>query len=121
MVRWERAETTAKTPDCRGRFDWALAGRGGGQWSRNICALPAPTGHALLFAAQWSQPRISKSLERGVQPLLSGRRAVRSAANLHSAPWACANAVVLPAPWPLPASYPRPVGVPAQVCHSAVL
>ncbi|APD48478.1 16S rRNA (guanine(527)-N(7))-methyltransferase RsmG [Synechococcus sp. CS-602] len=114
MVRWERAETTGQDPDCRGRFDWALA--------RAVAAAPvvaeylvpllAPTGHALLYRGQW-EPADQQSLERALQPLLAAAERVERC-DLPSAR-GVRHAVVLRPLAPCPASYPRPVGVPAKL------
>lgn len=113
-VRWERAETTGQDPDCRGRFDWALA--------RAVAAAPvvaeylvpllAPSGQALLYRGQW-EPADQQSLERALQPLLA------SAERVERCDLPCGrgvrHAVVIRPLAPCPSSYPRPVGVPAKL------
>ncbi|MBC1260728.1 16S rRNA (guanine(527)-N(7))-methyltransferase RsmG [Synechococcus sp. BSF8S] len=112
-VRWERAETTGRTPACRGRQDWAMA--------RAVAAAPVvaeylvpllkTTGRALLYRGQWgpgdllglqqAAKTLNAEVERVERVELPAGRGVR-------------HAVLLRPLGPCPPSYPRAVGLPAK-------
>jgi 16S rRNA (guanine527-N7)-methyltransferase len=113
-VRQERIERTGRAPDCRGRFDWALA--------RAVAAAPvvaeylvpllAPEGRALLYRGQWSEADrrgmartaavLNATVEATERRDLPGGRGIRHAVRLRPL-------------GPCPAAYPRPVGVPQKL------
>ncbi|MEB3167875.1 MAG: 16S rRNA (guanine(527)-N(7))-methyltransferase RsmG [Cyanobium sp.] len=112
-LRCERVERTGRRPECRGRFQLALA--------RAVAAAPvvaeylvpllAPNGQALLYRGQWAdadgvalQPALAAlraELRRLERRELPGGRGVR-------------HALALRPLQPCPAAYPRAVGVPGR-------
>ncbi|MFQ6539819.1 MULTISPECIES: 16S rRNA (guanine(527)-N(7))-methyltransferase RsmG [Aphanothece] len=113
-LRCERIELTGRAPECRGRFDWAVA--------RAVARAPvvaeylvpllAPSGRALLYRGQWSE-QDQADLERACHQLrarietvqrreLPGERGLR-------------HAVCLAPTASCPGTYPRAVGIPAKV------
>lgn len=109
-LRWERVERSGRTPECRGRFDWAIARAVAGApvVAEYLVPLLRPTGRAVLYRGQWGVDDRS-ALERAAQRLraevetvdaieLPAGRGVRHAVRLR--PLA-----------PCPEVYPRPVGV----------
>ncbi len=112
-VRCERVERTGRDRACRGRHDWAVA--------RAVAAAPVVaeylvpllrgSGRALLYRGQWEQAD-QEALERAVSPL---RAAVERVVRLElPAGRGVRHAVVLRPIGRCPATYPRPVGVPAK-------
>ncbi|MEB3199516.1 MAG: 16S rRNA (guanine(527)-N(7))-methyltransferase RsmG [Synechococcaceae cyanobacterium] len=112
-LRCERIERSGHDPDCRGRFDWAVA--------RAVAAAPvvaeylvpllAPRGQALLYRGQWGEedaralaqalPPLRAALEPVLRCDLPGERGVR-------------HALLLRPTAPCPRQFPRAVGVPAR-------
>lgn len=113
QVRTERIEDTARDPECRGRFDLAMA--------RAVSSAPVVAeylvpllradGEALLYRGQWHKAD-AKTLDQALKPLharvsavtqrqLPGDRGIRHLLRLKSFS-------------PCPGMYPRPVGVPTK-------
>jgi 16S rRNA (guanine527-N7)-methyltransferase len=109
-LRWERVERSGRSPECRGRFDLAIA--------RAVAAAPvvaeylvpllAPGGQAVLYRGQWG-PDDQRALERAAAPLRASLESVE-AIEL-PAGRGVRHAVRLRPLGPCPAAYPRPVGV----------
>jgi 16S rRNA (guanine527-N7)-methyltransferase len=109
-LRWERVERSGRSPDCRGRYDRAIA--------RAVATAPvvaeylvpllAPEGRAVLYRGQWSSADQS-ALERAAESLRVTVEAVE-AIEL-PAGRGVRHAVRLRPLGPCPAAYPRPVGV----------
>jgi 16S rRNA (guanine527-N7)-methyltransferase len=109
-LRWERVERSGRSPDCRGRFDWAIARAVAGApvVAEYLVPLLRPDGRAVLYRGQWSEgdqgalERAARRLRAEVELVqvidLPAARGVRHAVRLR--PLA-----------PCPAAYPRPVGV----------
>ena len=112
-LRRERVERTGHAPECRGRFDGAMA--------RAVASAPVvaeylvpllrPGGQAVLYRGQWT-PADQDDLERALQPLrarLAGveRRELPMGRGLR-------HAVRLVPEAPCPKAYPRAVGLPAK-------
>jgi 16S rRNA (guanine527-N7)-methyltransferase len=109
-LRWERVERSGRAPECRGRFDRAIA--------RAVAAAPvvaeylvpllAPGGQAVLYRGQWG-PDDQEALERAAAPLRAALEPVE--AMELPAGRGVRHAVRLRPLAPCPAAYPRPVGV----------
>ncbi|KEF43023.1 MAG: 16S rRNA methyltransferase [Cyanobium sp. CACIAM 14] len=112
-LRCERVERTGRSPDCRGRFDRAMARAVAGApvVAEYLMPLLRPDGQALLYRGQWG-PADQQALEAAARMLkarvepaqrrdLPGGRGVRHGLWLRPA-------------GPCPAAYPRPVGVPQK-------
>ncbi|MEB3319190.1 MAG: 16S rRNA (guanine(527)-N(7))-methyltransferase RsmG [Cyanobacteriota bacterium] len=112
-VRRERVERTGHSPDCRGRFDGAMA--------RAVASAPVvaeylvpllkPGGQAVLYRGQWSDAD-QADVERALVPLrarLEGveRRELPAGRGVR-------HAVRLVPAAPCPQAYPRAVGLPAK-------
>lgn len=112
-LRSERVERTGRQKDCRGRFQLALA--------RAVAAAPvvaeylvpllAPEGQALLYRGQWNASDQAE-LQRALVPL----RAEITGQIERQLPNGRGQRTVLTVQplAPCPATYPRPVGVPAK-------
>ncbi|MFM7087683.1 MAG: 16S rRNA (guanine(527)-N(7))-methyltransferase RsmG [Cyanobium sp.] len=119
QLRPERAERTGRERSCRGRFDLALA--------RAVAAAPvvaeylvpllAPQGQALLYRGQWSEADQAE-LQRALVPLRAGI----AACHQRDLPGGRGQRTVLSVQplAPCPATYPRPIGVPAKTPLGAV-
>jgi 16S rRNA (guanine527-N7)-methyltransferase len=109
-LRWERVERTGRSPECRGRFDWAIA--------RAVAKAPVvaeylvpllhPGGRAVLYRGQWGVED-RRELERAAQRLQAEVESVQ-AIEL-PAGRGVRHAVRLRPLAPCPAAFPRPVGV----------
>ncbi len=112
-LRRERVERTGHSPECRGRFDGAMA--------RAVASAPVvaeylvpllnPEGRAVLYRGQWSEEDQAE-LERALVPLRARlesveRRDLPAGRGLR-------HAVRLAPVGPCPKAYPRPVGLPAK-------
>jgi len=112
-LRRERVERTGHAPECRGRFDGAMA--------RAVASAPVvaeylvpllkPGGQAVLYRGQWSDAD-QADLERALVPLrarLEGleRRELPAGRGVR-------HAVRLTPLAPCPKAYPRAVGLPAK-------
>ena len=112
-LRRERVERTGHSPECRGRFDGAMA--------RAVASAPVvaeylvpllkPDGQALLYRGQWGAAD-QQELEGALQ-LLRGeiescqQRELPAGRGQRTALWLKASA-------PCPKTYPRAVGIPSK-------
>jgi 16S rRNA (guanine527-N7)-methyltransferase len=109
-LRWERVERSGRSPECRGRFDWAIARAVAGApvVAEYLVPLLRPGGRAVLYRGQWGDGD-QEALERAAQRL---RAAVESVQVIDlPAGRGVRHAVRLRPLAPCPATYPRPVGV----------
>ncbi|MEB3332413.1 MAG: 16S rRNA (guanine(527)-N(7))-methyltransferase RsmG [Synechococcaceae cyanobacterium] len=113
-LRCERAELSGRQPDCRGRFDWAMAravARAPVVAEYLVPLLRPEGGRALLYRGQWNDDDQAE-LERALLPL---RAALE---DLRRCELPCArgqrHAVLLRPLAPCPKAYPRPVGQPSR-------
>ncbi len=112
-LRRERVERTGHAPECRGRFDGAMA--------RAVASAPVvaeylvpllrPGGQAVLYRGQWT-PADQEALKRALQPLRARlesveRRELPAGRGLR-------HAVRIVPEAPCPKAYPRAVGLPAK-------
>jgi 16S rRNA (guanine527-N7)-methyltransferase len=119
-LRRERVERTGHAPECRGRFDGAMA--------RAVASAPVvaeylvpllkPGGQAMLYRGQWSDAD-QADLERALVPLrarLEGveRRELPAGRGVR-------HAVRLVPLAPCPKAYPRAVGLPAKAPLGQIL
>jgi 16S rRNA (guanine527-N7)-methyltransferase len=109
-LRWERVERSGRSPECRGRFDRAIARAVAGApvVAEYLVPLLQPTGRAVLYRGQWSAGD-QTALERTARRLRAEVEAVQ-AIEL-PAGRGVRHAVRLRPLAPCPAAYPRPVGV----------
>ena len=113
QLRCERVERTGRSPDCRGRFDRAMA--------RAVASAPVvaeylvpllqPQGRALLYRGQWSAAD-QRDLNAALIPLKAGIDQCL-ARELPSGRGSRHALVVKPLA-PCPRTYPRAVGLPAK-------
>jgi 16S rRNA (guanine527-N7)-methyltransferase len=112
-LRCERVERTGRSPECRGRFDRAMARAVAGApvVAEYLVPLLKPDGAALLYRGQWSDgdqrelEAAARALKARVEPV--GRRDLPGGRGVRHGLW------LRPA-GPCPAAYPRPVGVPQK-------
>ena len=113
QVRCERIERSGQSPDCRGRFDWALA--------RAVAPAPvvaeylvpllAPEGRALLYRGQWNSSDRA-ALERALIPL---KASLESCQRLDLPEGrGVRHALIITSIAPCPRQYPRAIGQPAK-------
>jgi 16S rRNA (guanine527-N7)-methyltransferase len=112
-LRRERVERTGHAPECRGRFDGAMA--------RAVASAPVvaeylvpllkPGGQAVLYRGQWSEGD-QTDLERALVPLRARLEAVER--RELPAGRGLRHAVRLAPLAPCPKAYPRAVGLPAK-------
>lgn len=112
-VRHERIERSGRAPECRGRFDWALARAVAGApvVAEYLVPLLRPGGRALLYRGQWSEADHSELARAGA--LLKAEVEAPERREL-PAGRGVRHALRLRPTGPCPATYPRAVGVPLK-------